>query len=59
MNYDEYLRSEQKKKEDRVFLEFNKKHGIDPLSHIYATQGTVLTLLMGAAILGLIVWLMS
>jgi hypothetical protein len=46
-------------KNEREFLEFNRKHGVNPLSHIYATQGTVLTLLMGAAILCVIAWLCS
>jgi hypothetical protein len=46
-------------KNEREFLEFNRKHGVNPLEHIYATQGTILTLAMGVAILGVVLWLCS
>jgi hypothetical protein len=55
MKYEEYLGSEQKKEEDRVFLEFNRRHGADPEEGINAIRGAMLFVMI-IMIIGLISW---
>jgi hypothetical protein len=56
MKYEEYLKSDQKKSEDRIFLEFNRRHGLDDgRDHIRATQGVINSILIVVAI-GVLVW---
>lgn len=56
-SYEEYKGSVQEENEERVFLEFSRKHGIESNNdHILVAQG-VMVIACIAAIVSTIVWL--
>jgi hypothetical protein len=55
MDYGEYYKSDQKKKEDRIFLEFNRRYGIDE-SDSYAAVRGVANALCVTVIVALFIW---
>jgi hypothetical protein len=52
MDYEDYLGSEQKEKEDQVFLEFNRRHGLHVST---AFDGTIVAVCI-AAIIATVAW---
>lgn len=56
MNYEDYKGSEQEKEEDRVFMEFNRRHGItNPYDNLRVAERLIVIACI-AAIVSMIAW---
>lgn len=57
MEYEEYLKSDQKKDEDRIYLEFSRKHNLGVNDdHLNVARG-ILNAFVITIIIGVFIWL--